>query len=82
MVTVLIAVLAAVAVICAGLVAIPLWSALVQSWQFQPVVQECIALKDAAARQACYEFSNREARHPARGAQVPIILRSSDDISR
>jgi hypothetical protein len=75
----LIAVLAAVALVCAGLVAIPLWSALVQGWQFQPVLQQCSALENAVARQACYERNDR-ASHPARGAKAPIILRSADDI--
>jgi hypothetical protein len=44
--------LAITVVICAGLVAVPLWSALAQSWQTR---SECSVIKDAWARQACYK---------------------------
>jgi hypothetical protein len=79
-VVVFIAMLAAAALAGAGLVAIPLWTALVQGWRFQPVVEECSILQDAGARKACYD--NRTDQHPAKGANAPIVLRSPDDISR
>jgi hypothetical protein len=54
----------------------PLWAALVQSWQLSPSGQECSTLKKAAAREACYdELAARAGRHPARGANAPLILR-------
>ena len=42
-----IAILAAVVLICAGLVVVPLWTALVQGWRFQPIADQCKMLKDA-----------------------------------
>jgi hypothetical protein len=48
-----IAILAAVVLICAGLVVVPLWTALVQGWRFQPIADQCKMLKDAHARAAC-----------------------------
>jgi hypothetical protein len=48
-----IAILAAVVLICTGLVVVPLWTALVQGWRFQPIADQCKMLKDAHARAAC-----------------------------
>ena len=42
-------VLGAVVLICAGMLVPPLWTALVQSWQFRPIGQECSTLKNAVA---------------------------------
>jgi hypothetical protein len=50
-----IVVLAAATLAAAALVAIPLWTAVVQSWRFQPVIGECKTLQDAGARKACYD---------------------------
>ena len=50
-----IAVLAATVLVCAGLVVVPLWTALVQSWRSQPVADQCRMLKDAHAREVCDE---------------------------
>ena len=45
-------VLAAVVSLCAGLAVVPLWTALVQGWRFQPITDQCKMLKDAHAREA------------------------------
>ena len=50
-----IAVLAAVVSVCAGLAVVPLWTALVQGWRFEPIADQCKMLKDAHAREACDE---------------------------
>jgi L-alanine-DL-glutamate epimerase-like enolase superfamily enzyme len=50
-----IAVLAAVVSLCAGLVVVPLWTALIQGSRFQSVADQCKVLKDAHAREACDE---------------------------
>jgi len=50
-----IAVLAATVLVCAGLVVVPLWTALVQGSRFQPIADQCKMLKDAHAREACDE---------------------------
>jgi hypothetical protein len=63
---------------CLGMLLPPLWTAVVESRQFRPSGQACSALKDAAARQACYEEQSKfAAPHPAGGANVPPILRPS-----
>jgi len=49
--------LTATVLICAGLVAVPLWSALVQRW---PAANECSAIKDNWARQVCYTKKRAE----------------------
>ena len=62
---------------CAALLVPPLWT-VVEGWRFGPSGQECSMLEDAAARQACHEeLSGRAARHPAKGANAPLILRPS-----
>ena len=72
-----IAILAAVVLVCVGLVAVPLWTALVQGWQFQPLAEQCKVLKDARAREACDEKLRVEAlQHPAKGANAPKASRS------
>jgi hypothetical protein len=74
-----IVVLAAAVLICIGLVAIPLWTAVVHGWQFQPVADRCSILMDDPSRQACYEqLRLEESRHPAKGANAPIMLRSGE----
>jgi hypothetical protein len=68
LVVVLLVALGMVVFICAGLLAAPLWRAAVEVWQFRSSGQECRTLKDAAARQACYEELNaRAARHAIKG---------------
>ena len=63
---------------CAGMLVPPLWTAVVEGSQLRPSGLDCSALKDAAARQACYEEQGKfAAPHPARGANVPPILRPS-----
>jgi hypothetical protein len=64
--------------VCAGLVAIPLWTALVQGWQFEAISDPC-GLKDAIARQDCLEkLKPGESRHPVKGANAPVRLRSPE----
>lgn len=61
-------ILAVLVLICAGMLVPPLWTAVVDSRQFRPSVQDCSMLKDPSARQDCYEgLSARGARHPAKG---------------
>src|SRR5215831_3339794 len=67
-------ILAVIAVVCAGLVAVPLWTALVQGLQVETISDPC-GLQDAAARQDCLEkLRLGESRHPAKGANAPIRL--------
>src|SRR5215471_4252977 len=69
-----IVILAATVLVCAGLVAVPLWTALVQGWQGEAISDPC-GLKDAAARQDCFEkLRLGESRQPAKGANSPIRL--------
>ena len=77
LITTSVVILGVLVLICTGMLVPPLWTAVVQAWQFRPNGQECSMLKDAA-RQACYEELNaRAARHPAKGATAPLILRPS-----
>jgi len=65
--------------VCTALVAVPLWTALVQGWQVQPLADECSMLKEGPVRQDCYENRRHSSpQHPARGATAPITLRSPD----
>jgi hypothetical protein len=65
--------LAAVVLVTAGLVAVPLWAVLMQSWRFEPIADQCKMLKDPRAREACDQMVRiEEAHHPARGAKAPI----------
>jgi hypothetical protein len=74
-----IAILAAVVSVCAGLAAVPLWTALVQGSRFQPSADQCKMLKDAHAREACDEKLMVEPRqHPAKGAHAPTDPRSPE----
>jgi hypothetical protein len=67
-----VAILAVTALVCAGLVAIPLWTALVANWQVDAISVPC-GLKPKAAREACLqELRLGESRHPAKGATAPI----------
>jgi len=67
-----IVILAATVLVCAGLVAVPLWSALVQGWQVEATSNPC-GLKDATARKDSFEkLRLGESRHPAKGANAPI----------
>ena len=64
--------LAVTALMCAGLVAVPLWTALVGDWQVDAISDRC-GLKAQAARQDCLEeLKLGESRHPAKGANAPI----------
>jgi hypothetical protein len=47
-------ILAVTALVCAGLVAVPLWTALVGNWQVDASSDPC-GLKAHAARQSCLE---------------------------
>jgi hypothetical protein len=77
-----IAILAAAVLLCAGLVAVPLWTALVQDWRFEPIADQCRMLKDARAREACDErLRAEETQHPAKGANAPIMLRAPEQRS-
>jgi hypothetical protein len=74
-----IAILAAAVLVCAALVAVPLWTALVQDWRFEPIADQCRMLKDTRARAACDEKLRLEATpHPAKGANAPIMLRAPE----
>jgi len=67
-----IVILAAIALTCAGLVAVPLWTALVQGWRVEAISDPC-GLKAQAARQDCLvELGLGESRHPAKEANAPI----------
>ena len=65
-------ILAVTALVCAGLVAVPLWTALVRDWQVDPISDPC-GLKTRAARRDCLgELKLGESRHPAKGGNAPI----------
>ena len=65
----LVIVLGMIVLLCAGLLVLPLWTA---------IGQECDRFNDVAAQQNCYErLRDRAARHPAKGANAPIY-RSSE----
>jgi len=65
-----VAILAVTALVCAVLVAVPLWTALVGNWQVEVISDRC-GLK--AQRQGCLEGRGLgEAPHPAKGATAPI----------
>jgi hypothetical protein len=67
-----VAILAVTALVCAGLVAIPLWSALVGNWQVDAISDRC-GLKPQAAQEDCPQgLRLGESRHPAKGANAPI----------
>jgi hypothetical protein len=68
--------LAAVVLVSAGLVAIPLWTVLVQGWRFQPIADQCTIVGHAREGEACDEKLREGVQHPARGANAPIRLRS------
>jgi hypothetical protein len=65
-------ILALTALVCAGLVAVPLWTALVGNWQVDAISDPC-GLRAYAARQDCLqELWLRELRDPAKAANAPI----------
>jgi hypothetical protein len=67
-----VAILAVIALVCAALVAVPLWTALVGNWQMDAISDPC-GPRAYAARQDCLEqLTLGEARHPAKGANAPI----------
>jgi hypothetical protein len=67
--------LAAMTLVCASLVSVPLWAALVQGWRFEPIADRCKMLRDAGATETCDEKLRVEGiQHPARGAKAPIML--------
>jgi hypothetical protein len=59
--------LAAVVLVSAGLVAIPLWTVLVQGWRLQPIADQCNIVGDARTREACDEKLREAVQHRARG---------------
>jgi hypothetical protein len=69
-----IVILAAIALACAGLVAVPLRTALVQGWRVE-AISDPSGLTDASARRDCFErLRIGESRHPAKGANAAIRL--------
>jgi hypothetical protein len=65
-------ILAVTALVCAGLVAVPLWTALVRDWQVDAISDRC-GLKTHAVRQDCLEeLKLGGSRHPAKGANAPV----------
>jgi hypothetical protein len=65
-----IVILAVTVLVCAGLVAVPLWTALIGNWQVDVI--SC-GLKGQAARRDCLEeLGLEEPPHPAKGATAPI----------
>ena len=69
-----IVILAAITLACAGLVAVPLWTALVQGWRVEAISDPC-GLTDPSARLDCFaRLRIGEPRHPAKGANAPIRL--------
>jgi hypothetical protein len=78
-----IAVLATAVLMCAGLILISVGTALVQGWRFQAISDQCSILKELPARQACYDkVGAEESRHPAKGANAPIMLLSPEQQQR
>ena len=76
-----IVILAAATLVCAGLVAVPLWTALVQGWQVEAISDPC-GVTGAAARQDCLEkLRLGESPHPAKGANAPIRLHAREQKS-
>jgi len=76
-----IAILAAATLVCAALVAVPLWTALVKGWQVEAISGPC-GVRDAAARQDCLQnLQLEESRHPAKGANAPIRLHAREQKS-
>lgn len=73
-----IVILAAIVLVCAALLAVPLWTALVHDWQVEAIPDECV-VKDPTARQDCFEqLRLGESRHPAKGANAPIRLHAPE----
>lgn len=70
-------ILAAVVLVCVALLAVPLWTALVQDWEVEAVSDPC-ALNEASARQDCFDLRLGESRHPAKGANAPIRIHPSE----
>ena len=67
-------ILAVTVLVCAGLVAVPLWTALVRDWQVDAISDPC-GLQAQPARQDCLEaLGLGESPHPAKGANAPIRL--------
>ena len=67
-----VAILAVTALVCAVLVAVSLWTALVGNWQVDAISDACV-LKAQVARQDCLEeLELGDSRHPAKGATAPI----------
>jgi hypothetical protein len=76
-----IVILAAATLVCAGLVAVPLWTALVQGSQVEAVPDPC-GVTDAADRKDCLEkLRLGEPPHPAKGAHAPIRLHAREQKS-
>ena len=72
-ITVSIVILWVLVLACAGMLVPPLWTVVVNAWQFRSSAQECSMLEPAAARRACYEeLGIPAARHPAKGALAPL----------
>ena len=74
----LVIVLGMIVLLCAGLLVLPLWTAVVEGWPSDAKGQVCDRFNDVAAQQNCYErLHDRATRHPAKGANAPIY-RSSE----
>jgi len=76
---VLIAILAAVVLICAAAIAPALWSVVTELARTpEPTLQECSAIKAEPARVACYDaYAVRNRVHPAKGGEAPLINHGS-----
>ena len=76
-----IVILAAATLVSAGLVAVPLWTALVHGWQVKVVSDPC-GVTDTAPRQDCLEkLRLGQSPHPAKGANAPIRLHAREQKS-
>jgi hypothetical protein len=59
---------------CAGLLALPIWSAITQVSSTQTEPYQCTAIKDDAARLECYDRqAGRPPTPPAKGANPPEL---------
>ena len=62
-----------VVIACAAMLVPPLWTVVVNAWQFRSSAQECSTLELAAARRACYEELGIPAPpHPTKVAVAPL----------
>jgi hypothetical protein len=65
--------LAATVLVCVGLIAVPLWTALGDGGLSQPIFGACNDSKDVGAGRACYEKSVSGALGVPNGGNAPIM---------